>query len=68
MTVDRIVHLAAGSMILLSIALANFVHSDWIWLAVFVGANLAQSGLTSFCPLAAMLKKARVPDSSKCCS
>jgi hypothetical protein len=42
MTVDRIVHLVAGSMILLSIALANFVHADWIWLAVFVGANLAQ--------------------------
>lgn len=67
MTIDRIVHLVAGSMILLSIALANFVHGDWIWLAAFVGANLAQSGLTSFCPLATMLKKAGVSDSPNCC-
>lgn len=68
MTVDRIVHLVAGSMILLSAALANFVHGDWIWLAIFVGANLAQSGLTNFCPLATMLKKAGVADSRSCCS
>lgn len=68
MTVDHIVHLVAGSMVLLSIALTNFVHADWIWLAVFVGANLAQSGLTNFCPLASMLKKAGVPDSKSCCN
>jgi hypothetical protein len=68
MTVDRIVHLMAGSMILLGVALANYVQEDWIWLAVFVGANLAQSGLTNFCPLASLLKKAGVPDSKSCCS
>ena len=67
MTVDRIVHLVAGSMILLSIVLASLVHGDWIWLAVFVGANLAQSGLTNFCPLASMLKRAGVASSKSCC-
>ncbi len=67
MTVDRIVHLVAGTMVILSVALAHFVHADWIWLAVFVGANLAQSGLTRFCPLAAVLKKAGVPESPRCC-
>ena len=30
MTVDRIVHLMAGLMVLLSIALAHFVNPDWI--------------------------------------
>lgn len=67
MTVDSIVHLVAGTMVILSVALATYVHADWIWLAVFVGANLAQSGLTRFCPLAAMLKKAGVPESPRCC-
>lgn len=67
MTVDRIVHLMAGLMVLLSIALAHFVNPDWIWLTAFVGANLAQSGLTNFCPLAFMLKKAGVREGS-CCS
>ena len=67
MTVDKIVHLMAGFMILLSVALTHFVDPVWVWLTVFVGANLAQSGLTNFCPLAFMLKKAGVPEDN-CCS
>lgn len=62
MTVDRIVHLVAGCMVLLSIVLAHFVHPYWIGLAAFVGLNLAQSSLTNFCPLSSMLKKAGVPE------
>ncbi len=68
MTVDRIVHLMAGLMVLLSIALAYFTGNlAWLWLTAFVGANLAQSGVTGFCPLAFMLKKAGVKEGS-CCS
>jgi hypothetical protein len=68
MNVDRIVHLVAGSMVLLAIALAHFVEPGWIWLGVFVGLNLAQSGVSNFCPLAAMLKKFGVSDRSSCCN
>lgn len=57
----------AASMVLLSVVLANLVHAAWIWLAVFVGANLAQSALTNFCPPATMLRKAGVPQSDSCC-
>ena len=66
MTVDKTVHLVAGSMILLSIALAHLVHPNWIALAGFVGINLAQSGITNFCPLATILKKAGMKDGSCC--
>ena len=66
MTVDRIVHFVAGSMVLVSIALAHYNNPNWIWLGVFVGANLLQSGITSFCPLAFMLKKAGVKDGGGC--
>ncbi|HHC71616.1 MAG TPA: DUF2892 domain-containing protein [Thiotrichales bacterium] len=38
----------------------------FIGLAIFVGINLAQSGLTNFCPLASMLKRAGVPEGSNC--
>ena len=62
MTVEKIVHLVAGLMILLSIGLAHFVHPYWIALAAFVGINLAQSGVTSFCPLSSLLKKAGVQE------
>jgi hypothetical protein len=67
MTVDRTVHLVAGLMVLLSIILAHFLNPAWIWLTVFVGANLAQSGVTGFCPLASMLRKAGLKEGS-CCS
>jgi hypothetical protein len=67
MTVDRTVHLVAGLMVLLSIALSHFVNPNWFWLTAFVGANLAQSGITGFCPLAFMLQKAGVKEGS-CCS
>lgn len=66
MTVDRIVHLVAGFMVLLSIALSHFVHPYWIALGVFVGINLFQSGLTSFCPLASILRKTGVSEGSCC--
>jgi hypothetical protein len=66
MTVDRIVHFVAGSMVLLSIALAHFVHPYWIGLAAFVGFNLAQSALSNFCPLSSILKKAGVKDGNCC--
>lgn len=67
MTIDRIVHLMAGLMVLLSISLAHFSNPAWVWLTVFVGANLAQSGVTGFCPLAFMLKKSGLKEDS-CCS
>lgn len=61
MTVDRLVRLFAGLMILASVALTHYVHPYWVILTLFVGANLAQSALTNICPLAAVLKKAGVP-------
>jgi hypothetical protein len=57
MSVDRAVLAFAGFMVLLSVALAHFVHPAWIWLTVFVGANLMQSAFTGFCPAAMVFKK-----------
>ena len=56
MSIDRIVLVFAGSMILMSTLLA-VVHSEyWLLLTAFVGANLLQSAFTGFCPLAKLLK------------
>lgn len=54
---ERIVRAVAGSFVLLSIALAHFVNTHWIWLAVFAGVNLLQSSFTKFCPLEKILDK-----------
>jgi hypothetical protein len=68
MTVERIVFIAAGSFILLSLALSQLHHIYWLWFTAFVGLNLFQSGFTNFCPLAIILKKAGVPTASQKCA
>lgn len=60
MTIDRIVHLVAGLAVLIGAALAYFAHPNWLALPALVGLNLAQSGFTGFCPLAAALSRAGV--------
>jgi len=58
MSIDRIVMLFAGAVILASLALSQVHHIYWLWLTAFVGANLLQASFTGFCPLALILKKA----------
>lgn len=57
MSIDRIVMAFAGTVVLVSLLLAHYVGSNWLWLAAFVGANLLQASFTGFCPLALALKK-----------
>ena len=57
MSIDRAVLLFAGFMVLASLALTYFVHPGFVWLTVFVGANLMQSAVTGFCPAAMALRK-----------
>ena len=62
MTVDRVVHIFAGTMILASLALTRWVHPNFVWVTVFVGANLLQSGFTNWCLLARILKRLGLPE------
>ncbi|MCP4472581.1 MAG: DUF2892 domain-containing protein [Gammaproteobacteria bacterium] len=56
MTIDRIVMLFAGTVVLVSVALSQLHHIYWLFLTAFVGANLFQASITGFCPLAKILK------------
>ena len=67
MNINRSVRVIAGFLVLLSLALGTpaspiYVSSYWLWLTVFVGANLFQSGLTKRCLMEKILKKAGVPE------
>lgn len=57
MSLEKSVEAFAGFMVLLSVALTDFVHPAFIWLTVFVGANLFQQSFTGFCPAAMVLRK-----------
>ena len=62
MTSWQIVRLAAGSFILLSLALGIpgspiFLSPWWLAFTAFVGVNLLQSALTNWCPMEIVLRK-----------
>jgi len=57
MNIDRAVLAFAGTLVLVSLALAHFVSPLWLWFTAFVGANLLQSAFTGFCPAAMILRK-----------
>ena len=60
MTVERAVRMIAGVFVLLSLALGHWVSPYWYLFTAFVGLNLFQSGLTNWCPMMTILRKAGV--------
>lgn len=59
---NRIVHAVAGTLIILSLLMAIYVHINWLWLTAFVGVNLFQSSITNWCLMNDMLKKIGVKE------
>jgi hypothetical protein len=77
MTINRIISMFAGTVIVSSLAIAHFssqidlAQMSWLWLTLFVGVNLFQMAFTGFCPLATVLRAIGVKDragKSSCCS
>ena len=64
MNIDRAVLTFAGSVILLSVVLTHYHSVNWMWLTVFVGANLLQSAFSGFCPAVFFLKIAGCKETS----
>lgn len=57
MSIERATLAFAGFMVLLSVVLTVFVHANFVWLTVFVGANMLQSAFTGFCPAAMLFRR-----------
>ena len=57
MSVERALTAFAGLMILISLALTQWVHPNFIWFTAFIGANLFQQSFTGFCPASIILKR-----------
>ncbi len=60
MNVDRTLRVIAGGLVVLSVLLGMYVHPNFLWFTVFVGANLFQSGFSNWCPMMTILRKAGV--------
>jgi hypothetical protein len=57
MKIESFIRILAGTMILVSVALAHFVSVWWLLFTCFIGLNLIQSALTGFCPPSFILRK-----------
>jgi hypothetical protein len=54
---EQIIRMVAGIFVLTGALLSRYVNPNWIWLCVFVGANLLQSSVTKWCPLEKILER-----------
>lgn len=73
MSIENVIRLFAGTVILLSLALGAsasplFHSSHWLWLTAFVGFNLFQSSFTHLCPLERVLARLGLKSGGAACS
>ncbi len=54
---NRLIRAIAGTFILISLALATTINTNWLWFTAFVGANLLQSSITQWCLMEKILAK-----------
>jgi hypothetical protein len=66
-SIQRIIYLVAGTLVLAGLALGYLVNPWWFLLPAFVGFNLFQTAFTGFCPLEKILLKAGVGKGASCC-
>ena len=57
MSLEKALTAFAGFMVLVSVALTYYVHPNFVWFTVFIGANLFQQSFSGFCPASIFMKK-----------
>ena len=62
MTIESTLRLIGGLFVTASVLLGIYVNVNFLWFTLFVGVNLAQSGISGWCPMMTVLRKCHVPD------
>jgi hypothetical protein len=62
MTVERALRGIGGTVVLASTLAGMYVDPRFLWLTLFVGANLLQSMFTNWCPMMTFLRLAGLRD------
>jgi hypothetical protein len=60
MKAEDLLHVVAGTFIVVSVALSHFHHPYWLFFTVFVGLNLFQYGFSQVCPMTSIFRKFRL--------
>jgi hypothetical protein len=61
MTIERMILLIAGVVVVASVLLAVYVSPQWLWLTGLMGAHLIQASFTGICPVVMLLKRSGLP-------
>ncbi len=61
MTIERMILLVVGIVVVGSVFLAVYHSLNWLWLTGLMGAHLIQASFTGMCPVVAALKRMGVP-------
>ncbi len=56
MSMERWLRLIAGALIIISLLLALYHSTNWLWFTGIMGFNLFQSGFTNWCPMMSILR------------
>ena len=62
MTLEPMIRLIGGLFVAASVLLGIYVSPYFLWFTLFVGLNLAQSALTGWCPMMALLRRLGVQE------
>lgn len=54
--VERYLRGIAGTFLIISVALTQLHHPNWMYFTLFIGANLLQSAFTNWCPMITILR------------
>lgn len=57
MSIDRIVMLVIGLVVLVTLGLSQWHHPAWLWVTALFGLHLVQMSFTGLCPLAMVLRR-----------
>ena len=61
MTLERLILLVSGIVVLGSLLLGIYVSPHWFWLTGLMGAHLIQASFTGVCPVVMLLKRMGLP-------
>ncbi|WP_460451736.1 YgaP family membrane protein [Alsobacter sp. SYSU BS001988] len=61
MTIERMILLVVGVVVLASVLLAVYQSPKWLWLTGLMGAHLIQASFTGMCPVVMALKRLGLP-------
>jgi hypothetical protein len=56
MTIDNLLHMIAGTFVVLSVTLGYFISPYFYIFTAFVGVNLIQSAFSGWCPMMTFLR------------